>query len=122
MSQTRSIQELPLRGTASTRPLEDGSIRVHATHAIALLRLIELEGGLDIRVTEGEWEELRAWPLWPLQVVLEDGSSEQWARVAVDLLRAGPPPAARRAHLALLAVAVFAVTWGLLHLMVDRIH
>lgn len=119
MAETRSIQELPARGSASSVVLEDGCIRLRATHAIALLRLIEREGGLDIRVTAGEWEVLRAWPLWPLRMTLQDGSSSHWAQAAVDLLLAGPPAAARRAYLAALALSVFAATWGLLHLLFD---
>lgn len=120
MADTRSIQELPMRGSARATPQPDGRIQVRATHAIALLRLIEREGGLDIRVTAGEWQVLRSWPRWPLRLTLADGSRERWAQAAVELLQAGPPPAAARVKLALLGLGVFTATWLLLHLGFDR--
>lgn len=116
MAETRSIQELPPRGKAKALPLADGRIRLQGNHALALLRLIEARGSLDIRVSPGEYEVLQRWPLRSLELIVAGDTAQDWAQAAVDLLKAGPPPRSLAGWLALLAVLISLLTYCALQL------
>lgn len=114
MKETRSIRELPRRGKASARRLDDGRVQLQATHALAVLYLIEDEAGLDIRVTSGEQQVLLDWPLRSFSYTLEHDDPQAWALAAGAILRAGPPPRRLLPWLLLLAVFIFTLTFALL--------
>lgn len=89
--ETLPLDQLPLIGKARLDKQANGQYVISANHALAMLRLIQQEAGLEIKVTAGEQTVLRNWPKRRFTWLIESDNQQQWAEAAVALLQKGPP-------------------------------
>lgn len=89
--ETLPLNQLPLIGKARVDKQANGQCVITANHPLAMLRLIENEAGLEIKVTTGEQAILRSWPKRRFTWLIESDDQQRWAEAAIALLQKGPP-------------------------------
>ena len=89
--ETLPLNQLPQIGKARVDKQANGQCVITANHALAMLRLIEQEAGLEIKVTAGEQTVLRNWPKRRFTWLIASDNQQLWAEAAVALLQKGPP-------------------------------
>lgn len=108
MTDTHPLNQLPELGRATAKKLSNGQIMIRSNHALAMLRLIEKEAGLEIKVSQGEQEILLNWPKKNFKWIIAGNDQDQWATAAVELLKQGPPKPRPFWVFALIIIAVLA--------------
>lgn len=123
MADTYPLTQLPELGRATVKKLSNGQFMIRSNHALAMLRLIEKEAGLVIKVSQGEQEILLNWPKQNFKWIIGGEQQELWATAAVELLKKGPPKPRPFWFFALiiLAVLVFLMTLWLLD-FINKTH
>lgn len=114
--ETLPLEQLPQIGKARVAKQANGQYVISANHALAMLRLIELQAGLEIKVTAGEQTVLRNWPKRRFTWTIESDDQQHWAEAAVALLQKGPPAPRRRWPwiLGVAAILVYLLTYFVL--------